>query len=36
MQVSRELKKKVISINKMDKRYNNFYRGSANAYPMLW
>jgi hypothetical protein len=36
LQVSRELKKTVIAINKMDKRHNDFYRGSVNAYSTLW
>jgi translation elongation factor EF-G len=35
MQVSRELEKTVITINKMDKRHNDFYLGLANAYSTL-
>ena len=36
LQVSRELKKTIIAINKMDKRQNDFYLASANAYSTLW
>jgi hypothetical protein len=31
----RELKKTVITISKVEKRHNDFYRGSANAYSTL-
>jgi hypothetical protein len=38
MQVSRELKRTIITISKMDKRHGDFYHGLvlANAYSMLW
>jgi hypothetical protein len=34
--VSRELKKTIIAISKIDKRHNEFYSGSANTYSTLW